>query len=556
MEGDSNVHFSLALKLVNDLKIVESAFNFLLRRKNNILNSLVAQQEIELLRDQPEALELFGKLDQRQQEYARLSFKGSDPKNPQAYKKRLDDLREQMEDLEGQLARISTAWAQTQEYKKANLDSILKVLPDDLVLVEFSKNFILPFIKKQRGSGHYIAFIQRKGENLKPAMIDLVEAKKIDRAIADFRREVEHTVKDRNLQVSETHLKAKGKALSQLVFEPLLKEIGDSRQIFLSPDANLSLIPFETLTDNAGRYLIESYTFSYPNSGRDLLRFHEKRESRRNEKMVLMGHPDFDSAEAPGNVVAMSRERGRDRHRSRDITGISFSSLPGTGAEIEGITSLYQDTSPEVYVQKRASEENLKQLRSPYILHIATHGFFLEEQKWNGNKERRGFSLTPLDSHQNPPIQKLTPIQLENPLLRSGIALAGANKQAHGKTDDGLVTAMEVSGMDLRGTDLMVLSACDTGVGETRKGQGVIVLRRAFQQAGVHSLVMSLWKVPDDETKDLMVGFYKRLKTGIPKLSALREASLSVMQTLKEKTGSTHPFYWGAFILVGDPGGN
>lgn len=342
--------------------------------------------------------------------------------------------------------------------------------------------------------------------------------------------------------------------MSQLVFEPLLKEIGDSRRIFLSPDADLSLIPFETLTDNHGRYLVEPYTFNYLNSGRDLLHFFVEGESKGNG-MVLMGHPDFDATEASDNVIALAEERDRDRRRSRDISGIHFSSLHGTEAEIEGIASLYQDKSPEVYVQKRASEENLKQLRSPGILHIATHGFFLEEQKWGQNKQKRGFSAILLDSHQSP-LQQPVPTQLANPLLRSGIALAGANQKARETSDDGLVTAMEVSGMNLHGTDLMVLSACDTGVGESRKGQGVIGLRRALQQAGVRSLVMSLWKALDNETKELMVGFYKRLKTGIPKLSALREASLSVMRTLKEKTGLTHPFYWGAFILVGDPGGN
>ena len=151
-------------------------------------------------------------------------------------------------------------------------------------------------------------------------------------------------------------------------------------------------------------------------------------------------------------------------------------------------------------------------------------------------------------------------LNMENPLLRSGIALSGANLLAKGEldeqSDDGLVTAMEVSGMDLRNTDLVVLSACDTGVGETSKGQGVIGLRRAFQQAGARSLVMSLWKIPDKETKDLMIEFYNRLKTGKPKLTALREASLSAMQATKNKTGSTHPFYWGGFILVGDPGLN
>lgn len=196
MEGTNGFHFSLALKLANDLEVVELAFNFLLRRKNNILDSLIIQQDAELLQDQPAALELSMELNQRRQQFSRLSFNGFGPKNPQAYKKRLDDLKEQMDDLEGRLARISTTWTQTQEYKKANLDSVLKVLPDDSFLIEFSKNFISSFVKNERGSNHYIAFVQRKGENHKSAMIDLGEAGRIDQAIATFRLEVEYKTED------------------------------------------------------------------------------------------------------------------------------------------------------------------------------------------------------------------------------------------------------------------------------------------------------------------------------------------------------------------------
>ena len=151
-------------------------------------------------------------------------------------------------------------------------------------------------------------------------------------------------------------------------------------------------------------------------------------------------------------------------------------------------------------------------------------------------------------------------IIIDNPLLNSGLALSGANAFFRGgmgeSGEDGLLVAMEVLGMNLTDTDLVVLSACNTGVGKVKRGHGVFGLRRSFQQAGAKSLIMSLWQIPDEETKDLMVEFYKGLFDGKSKLNALHEASLSVMKSVKDKYKSTHPFYWGGFILIGNPGTN
>ena len=118
----------------------------------------------------------------------------------------------------------------------------------------------------------------------------------------------------------------------------------------------------------------------------------------------------------------------------------------------------------------------------------------------------------------------------------------------------GLLVALEISSLNLIGTDLVVLSACDTGIGEVPKGQGVVGMRRAFQEAGAKSIVMSLWQVPDRETKNLMIKFYKKLYEGKSKIESIHEASLEVMRSIKEKKGTTHPFYWGGFMLLGDSG--
>ena len=180
---------------------------------------------------------------------------------------------------------------------------------------------------------------------------------------------------------------------------------------------------------------------------------------------------------------------------------------------------------------------------------LATHGFFLNDQ-----------GLSAYDDVTNLPNSAATvpsneTDRIENPLLRSGIALAGANsalKSLH--QSDGIVTAEKVLGLRLRGTDMVVLSACDTGVGKVSTGEGVFGLRRAFTQAGARSMVMSMWSVPDRETKELMIAFYKNIKTGNgDRCKALREAALEQKAVSKRRYGSDNPLYWGAFVFLGEP---
>ena len=148
-------------------------------------------------------------------------------------------------------------------------------------------------------------------------------------------------------------------------------------------------------------------------------------------------------------------------------------------------------------------------------------------------------------------------VKTENPLLRSGIALAGANnalKFGDTERSDGIVTAEKILSLKLRGTDMVVLSACDTGLGEVKAGEGVYGLRRAFTQAGTRSLVMSIWQVPDQETKELMVEFYKNIQSGkMNRCQALRQAALKQLKTVRARYGNANPLFWGAFVFMGEP---
>jgi CHAT domain-containing protein len=195
---------------------------------------------------------------------------------------------------------------------------------------------------------------------------------------------------------------------------------------------------------------------------------------------------------------------------------------------------------------KKATEASLKQARGPRILHIATHGFFFPERESSREEARNPVSNDQPDVPDR--LIKAWAAQVENPLLRSGLALAGANQGKSGD-DDGLLTALEAAGLDLSGTKLVVLSACDTGVGDLRNGEGVQGLRRALVLAGSESQVMSLWPVSDEATKDLMIPYYKALQQGAGRSEGLRQVQLRM---LRGRRGRQHPFYWAAFIQSGE----
>jgi CHAT domain-containing protein len=222
-----------------------------------------------------------------------------------------------------------------------------------------------------------------------------------------------------------------------------------------------------------------------------------------------------------------------------------FDRLPGTRTEGEAVGQIL-GVDPQF--DHAALEGRLKSAcRSPRILHLATHGFFLPDQPFDPIREhlsRMGDMGREFGRFRGP--------LPENPMLRSGLALAGANTWLKGGTppepaEDGLLTAEDVSGLDLLSTELVVLSACETGLGQIQVGEGVFGLRRAFVLAGAKTLVMSLWKVPDEQTQELMINFYQRLLAGAGRAEALRQAQLAM------KAKNPDPYYWGAFICQGDP---
>jgi CHAT domain-containing protein len=213
--------------------------------------------------------------------------------------------------------------------------------------------------------------------------------------------------------------------------------------------------------------------------------------------------------------------------------------LPGTAEEASALKKLIPDA--RIATKAAATETLVKNVKGPRLLHVATHGFFFDPSSVTAAAaptDQRGLTAA------SAPVESTGRFAL----LRSGLALAGANGQRAGEKDDGLLTAFEAASLDLHGTQLVVLSACETGLGEIRSGDGVHGLRRALTLAGAETQVMSLWQVSDEATRDLMIGFYRKLIAQEGRAAAMRAVQLEWLRTGTRR----HPFYWAAFVVTGD----
>ncbi|GAA3826927.1 CHAT domain-containing protein [Streptomyces phyllanthi] len=558
--GTAHRRLSVLLSLVAALDAPEEdvagAFEIVLRRKGVVGEAQGAFRDETHERTSPELRAKIDHVRLLREKIARKTLSGPGVEGPDAHVETLADWTEEKERLEAELARTTPGTGLERRMRDLNAELVRSLLPAGSALVEIVRFRLLDFTPASAdedppGAGYrYWAFVLRPAPHEGLRLVDLGDGDAIDRLIATYSEAIAGGDSGRDVAPRPTTSARKaemeaGKKLRAAVFDALRPALGEARRLFLCPDGDLSRLPWEVLPLSAERRLIDDYHISYLGVGRDLLRAAAP-PTGRSTASVVVSDPDFDLAvdgtappepsDAPADVCA----------RALRTQGLRFARLPGTRREGKAVAALL---GVEPIMGAAATEAAVKSCRGPSILHIATHGFFLPDPE---SAHQRTSPLMDAAAVGSPLYGRLSHAQ-ESPLLRSGLVLAGANTWLDGgvlptDAEDGILTAEDVSGMDLVGTELVVLSACQTGLGSQHLGEGVMGLRRAFSQAGARTVVMSLWPVPDAETQTLMADFYRRVQEGEERAVALRNAQLELRKQRPD------PYWWGAFICQGDSG--
>lgn len=405
----------------------------------------------------------------------------------------LPTLEKEANDMERSLSQRSSDFSQGYSEEKISFNQIAAVLADQEAVIEFIR--IRKFDQAFTNESTYAALVLTKGINL-PKLVVLDNGNQLETRYAKFYR---NAVQQRSADVySYDQFWAR--------IDPAL---AGKKTVYISADGVYNQISLNTLKKADGDYLLNRYNLILVGNSKDVIAIKNQKPVVSKKNAFLLGFPDYG-----GDAVA---------------------ALPGTKLEIENISKILKTGGYQItpYLQKSATEAIVKSLKGPAIVHIATHGYF------QADVEQASVAV-----HQDN--------AKDNPLLRSGLLLAGASPTIRGEVmpnlesnDNGVLTAYEAMNLSLDGTDLIILSACETGLGDVRAGEGVYGLQRAFLVAGAKAMVMSLWKVDDAATQALMTNFYTNLAKGGSKVNAFKQAQLQLMTKYKD------PYYWGAFVMMG-----
>jgi CHAT domain-containing protein/Tfp pilus assembly protein PilF len=536
--------------------------------------------EERIAHDQPELKEAIASLHNARARLARLTFAVPRASQREAWLADLARLRGEKEKLETQLAQASAAFRSLRQADKTGPADIARALPQAAAVVDFFEySHAVPTADKKgehRLETRLVAFVVRPGE--KPVCVALGPTRSLLAEVSAWRQA---------LQAGDgPAIDTAGAKVAQRVWKPLDKHLAGINSVLVGPDGILARIPVAALPGKRpGSYLIEDLAIAHIVSGRHAAGLLAGNSRIETHGLLALGGIDYGAALDP-QVNVPARPVPLDAR-----TRAGFVNLPGTEVEARSITKSFERAFPRepkaLLTGADASEQRVRdELARPgaqryRFIHLASHGFFAPAQLLSAlsitGPEARTNSLS-LTAEQEARVLGL------NPQVLSGIVLAGAKRQPDGRgAGYGILTAEEVSGLDLRGTELVVLSACETGLGELAGGEGVLGLQRAFQVAGARALVASLWRVDDAATTVLMEEFYNNLwQKKLPKLEALRQAQLTVLRQPKrveqrrkeladelaqrglklDKSAAlpnggliqerSHPAWWAGFILSGD----
>jgi len=463
----------------------------------------------------------------------------------QEYQSKLNRQDSVANDIEARLSRLSPNFKDLTESHSLSVNALQNCMPENAVLVEYNK-FWFRSLNPDTSYAVYLALVVENGG--KGVIYDLGPASEVDGLIASYRGFLGQAIGPGN-SISDDldrEFRLVSNQLYRVIWEPLESKLIDKHLTLVSPDGNLNLVAFAGLVDNRGDYLIEHNSLHYLSAGRDLLRLSQ--QSIASSGLFALGDPDFNYQSDPvstsvSETDATSYVLRNIRSDCVELENLDLINLPGTREEIGLIVDAWKNSYREAnheYLGSTATEEAVK-LRSPgsRVIHLSTHGFFIGEECRSEIRGQDG------RAHQD--------VIGENPLLLSGLLLAGANRLAdrppNSSTEDGILTAYEVASMDLTGTEIVTLSACESAAGEVLDGEGVYGLRRAFQLAGARTVISSLWEVNDEVTAEFMGELYVDSEKTIPE--RLRYLQLKQLRKLRDSGQSDHPANWAAFIAVG-----
>jgi CHAT domain-containing protein len=543
--GLRNLALALAIRRASDPAAVARSAEWLLNSKAIAQEALAERGQQALANADPAQRQILRQLSAVRARLASLTLTTPPPGQEAAQRKELDRLALEEQELAKRLGQAMGRPTRADPW--VSLDEVRQALPADAVLVEVAELFLAEFTDRggiRYTDPHFMAWVIPAGKG-DVKLIDLGTAEAVERAVAAVRQGLQdssRSITAKGEVDAENDLRPALQALAKQVLEPLLPHIGDKQHWVLSPDTDLWLVPWAALPIKDGSYAVDKYTIRSVISGRDLVAPPVKAPAKRDPPLI-MADPDFD-IEPKEAAAATAKLLGKPAPADGGLSAIldapsnlragsgiaRVARLPGTAAEAVAIKpklQAYAGEEPWVYRGKNALEGIFKAWHSPKAMVLSTHGYFLAEDK----------------SGKTP----------ANPLLRCGLLLAGCNERgkATGVQEDGVLTGLEIVSSDLRGTELVVLSACETGLGDLKSGEGVSGLRQAFQLAGAQTVVSSLWQVSDRDTALLMTDFFDGLAKGKSKAEALREAQLARIKAHRDRDGAAHPFFWAAFTVTG-----
>jgi CHAT domain-containing protein/tetratricopeptide (TPR) repeat protein len=519
-----------------------------IRSRGTILDELAARSR-SVDESDPKIAALNARATGARQRFANLVVRSFQEVVPRAL---LDEARQHKEEAERELAEHSAETRAELLRASTGVEGIRRALPPDSVLVSFvryDRTLAPAGGQPLQPAPSYAAFVIG-ARSPEAAFVQLGTAATLDGLVKAWREEAAGRSFAANrsaARAERSYLSAAGR-LREAVWDPLIPLTAGAARIFIVPDGLLNVVSFAALPEDDGRYLAEGTSvIHYLSTERDLVV--TERSVAAPQMLLAVGGPTFDE----GAIASISKSTAL-RAGCQQLARLRFDHLPGSLDEVTEISKLWPAGSANevtVLTGDLANETAVKQsLVGRRVVHLATHGFFLGADCTVAPAGTRAVGGVVAGS-STPAARTLA----ENPLLLAGLALAGANRRRSATLDEdeGILTADEIAGLNLQGTDWAVLSACDTGLGEIRAGEGVFGLRRAFQIAGARTVIMSLWSVEDRSAMVWMRKLYEgRLQNNLNTADAIHAANLAALRDRRAKSQTTHPFYWAGFVAAGD----